>query len=169
MAVKNSTQHSQVIRQIVNIGKRAGFAVYVGKREQPEATEDGTLLRDIASLQTLVPVQSLYDPRQLERIEMIDVVWLSERDSRIKCIFEVENSTGFTSAIVRGSNIEKDTPKFMIVPANREKELQSIQDPLFLTSFRENNWRYTTYENIIRLMGYSSPSISEVERVSKSL
>lgn len=167
--IKNSTQHSEVIRQIINIGKRAGFLVYVGKREQPETTEDGTLLRDIASLQTLVPIQSLYDPRQLERIEMIDVVWLSERNSRIKCIFEVENSTGFTSAIVRGSNIERDMPKFMIIPENREKELQSIRDPLFLDSFHDNNWLYTTYENIGRLTGYSNPSIDEILRVSKSL
>ncbi len=169
ITIKNSTQHSEVIRQIINIGKSAGFSVYVGKREQPETTEDGTLLRDIASLQTLESIHSFYDPRQLERIEMIDVVWLSQQDSRIKCVFEVENSTGFTSAIVRGSNIEKDTPKFMVVPKNREKELQGVQDPLFLTSFRENNWRYTTYENVTRLTGYSTPTINEVERVSTSL
>jgi 16S rRNA G966 N2-methylase RsmD len=169
VAVKNSTQHCEVIRQIVNIGKRAGLVVYVGKREQPDVTEDGTLLRDIASLQTLERVQSLYDPRQLERIEMVDVVWLSQQDTRIKCIFEVENSTGFTSAIVRGSNIERHTPKFMVIPESRERELQSIRDPLFLNSFYENNWRYTMYENIGRLASYSDPSINEVQRVSKSL
>jgi hypothetical protein len=100
---------------------------------------------------------------------MIDVVLLTQQDSRIKCIFEVENSTGFISAIVRGSNIEKDTPKFMVIPENREKELQSIQDPLFLNSFRDNNWRYTTYENIGRLTCYSNPSIDEIVRGSKSL
>ena len=169
VTIKNSTQHSEVIRQIISIGKRVGFLVYVGKREQPETIEAGTPLRDIASLQTLEVVQSLYDPRQLERIEMIDVVWLSKQDSRIKCIFEVENSTGFTSAIVRGSNLEKDTPKFMVIPESREKELQSIRDPLFLNSFRDNNWRHIIYENIGRLTGYSNPSIDEVVRISKSL
>lgn len=169
ITIKNSTQHSEVIRQIISIGKKASVAVYVGKREQPETTEDGTLLRDLASFMTLKSVQSFYDPSQLERIEMIDVVWLSQQDSRISCIFEVENSTSFTSAIIRGSNIEKDIPKFMVIPKSREKELQSIRDPLFLTSFRENNWRYTTYETIGRLVSYSNPSINEVERVSKSL
>ena len=167
--VKNSTQHSKVIRQIINIGKKAGFMVYVGKREQPERDEDGTLLRDAADIQTLESIRSLYDPRQLERIEMIDVAWLSKRDSRIKCIFEVENSTLFAGAIVRGSNVEKDRPKFMVIPKNREEELQNVQDPLFLESFRENNWRYTTYEDIGRLVGYSSPSIDEVLRVSKKI
>ncbi len=169
VTIKNSTQHAEVIRQIVNIGKRAGFFVYVGKREQPETTKDGTLLRDIASLQTLDPIHSFYDPRQVERIEMIDVVWLSRKDSRIKCVFEVENSTGFTSAIIRGSNIEKGKRKFMIIPKKREKELKGVRDPLFLTSFRENNWRYITYEEISRLTGYSAPTIKEIERVSVSL
>lgn len=169
VTIKNSTQHTEVIRQIINIGKRAGFVVYVGKREQPETTEDGTLLRNMADLRSLEAIQQLYEPRQIERIEMIDVVWLSQDDSRIKCIFEVENSTGFTSAIVRGSNIERDTPKFMVIPENREKELLDIKDPLFETSFRENHWRHITYENIRRLSGYSSPSIDEILRVSKCI
>lgn len=169
VTLKNSTLHSEVIRQIIGIGKKAGFVVYVGKREQPEATEDGKLLQDLADLRTLEHVKHLYDPRQVERIEMIDVLWLSERESRIRCVFEVENSTSFTSAIVRGSNMEKGTPKLMVIPESRRKELQSIRDPLFLASFRENSWRYTTYGDISRLMGYSNPSLDEVLRVSKSL
>jgi hypothetical protein len=60
-------------------------------------------------------------------------------------------------------------PKFMIIPENREKELKSIKDPLFLNAFRDNNWLYTTYENIDRLTGYSKPSIDEIMRISKSL
>jgi len=169
VTIKSITQHSEIIRQLISIGKRAGFSVFVGEREQPEVIQNGTTLRDMANLLTLAPLRKLYDPRQIERIEMIDVVWLSHQDNYIECIFEVENSTGFTSAIVRGSNIEKHTPKFMVVPKSREKELRSIRDPLFLTSFRENNWQYTTYENIGRLEGYSSPSIDEVLRGSKSL
>jgi len=169
VTIKNSTQHSEIIRQITKIGKRAGFTVYVGKREQPETCEDGSLLRDIADLQTLESVQHLYDLRQLERIEMIDVVWLSQQNISIECIFEVENSTGFTSAIIRGSNIEKNIPKFMIIPEIREKELQLVCDPLFVTSFRENNWHYITYENVVRLGGYSSPSIDEVTRISEKI
>ena len=169
VTIKNITQHSEIIRQIINIGKRAGFSVFVGKHEQPEVIQNGTALRDMADLLTLAPLRKLYDPCQIERIEMIDVVWLSRQDNHIECIFEVENSTGFTSAIVRGSNIERHTPKFMVVPKSREKELRSIRDPLFLTSFRENNWQYTTYENIGRLEGYSAPSIDEVLRGSKSL
>ena len=153
----------------MNIGKKASYITYVGKREQPETCEDGTLLRDVANLQSLKRFRFLYHPRKIERIEMIDVVWLSESQDNIECVFEVENSTGFTSAIVRGSNIEKDKPKFMIIPVSREKELKSVTDPLFLSSFHENNWRYIIYENITRLMAHSSPSLDELKKISKTL
>lgn len=167
--IKNSTQHSEIIRQILTIGKRIGYVTYVGKREQPEVCEDGTLLRDNADLRSLKRFKFLYHPSQIERIEMIDVVWVSESQDNIECVFEVENSTGFTSAIVRGSNIEKDKAKFMIIPVNREKELQSINDPLFLDSFHENNWHYITYEDIGRFTSYSTPSLDELRTLSKSL
>lgn len=162
ITIKNSTQHSEVIRQIINIGKKASFLTYVGKREQPELCKKGMLLRELANLKTLNSVKPFYNSQQIERIEMIDVLWLSNYDNRIKCMFEVENSTSFTSAIVRGSNVERDIPKFMIIPESRRTELQNIRDPLFLTSFRENNWRYTTYENINRLESYQKPSINEI-------
>lgn len=168
-ALKNSTQHSEVIRQLLAIGKNIGYVTYVGKREQPEMCEDGTLLRDVADLQSLKRFRFLYHPRQIERIEMIDVVWVSESQDNIECVLEVENSTGFTSAIVRGSNIEKDKSKYMVIPSSREKELQNIKDPLFLNSFHENNWRYITYENIGRLVSYSNPSLDDLKKVSKNL
>jgi hypothetical protein len=164
-----STQHTNIIGRIVNVGRKAGYKVFVGKREQPEAYKDGKLLRDVANLQSLELIKHIYNPRQIERIEMIDVLWISEPDIRIQCAFEVENSTGFTSAIVRGSNLEKAIPKFMIIPDDREKELNMIYDPLFLTSFCDNNWRYTTYESITRLEGYSNPSINELIRISRGL
>jgi hypothetical protein len=169
LAIKSSTAHTEVIRQLVVIGIKAGFQVYVGKREQPEATKDGQLLRDIANCRDLSGLGAQFDPRQIDRIEMIDVVWLTTVDSSIACIFEVENSTGFTSAIVRGSNVDKRIEKFMIVPNSRESELKNITDPLFVHSFNDNNWRYSTYEDLNRLVGYSKPSILEVKNISKSL
>jgi 16S rRNA G966 N2-methylase RsmD len=169
ITLRNTTQHSEIIRKILVVGKNIGYVTYVGRREQPEATEDGTLLRDIADLKSLTRFRFLYHPTQIKRIEMIDALWFSNSQDKIECVFEVENSTGFTSAIVRGSNLEKVIPKFMVIPDSREKELQNISDPLFLESFKENNWRYITYENISRLVSYSNPSIDELKRISKDL
>ncbi|HKS26213.1 MAG TPA: DNA methyltransferase [Pyrinomonadaceae bacterium] len=167
--LKNSTEHTEVIRRIANIGKRANSLVYIGKREQPEFYEGGGRLRDLADIQKLEAAGLSYDTKRIERIEMVDVVWLSKNRQAIKCIFEVENSTDFTSAILRGSNIEKEVPKFMAIPARRESELRNMRDPMFLEIFKDNNWQYTTYESINRLTSYSKPSVEEILKVSKSL
>jgi hypothetical protein len=168
-AIKNSTQHTEKIRELIIIGQKANFLTYVGKREQPEITKDNLKLRDISDLRTLEPLAPDYDYRQITRVEMIDALWLSPQTNQIQCIFEVENTTEFTSAIIRGSNIEKDVPKFMVIPNDREKELQRFKDPLFVASFRENNWKYITYSSISRLAGFSQPTLEELLRISKEL
>lgn len=169
LTISDNTEHSEIISQVAHIGKGAGFAVFVGKREQSEVSPNGMLLRNMADFQTLERLRAYYDSRQIERIEMIDTLWLSKRTDRVECVFEVENSTNFISAIVRGSNLEKGIPKFMVVPRYRETELSNISDPLFLTSFRDSNWCYTTYEDIHRLYGYSKPSVYEMMKISKCL
>ncbi len=168
-AIQNSTQHTEKIRELIIIGQKADFLTYVGKREQPEITKDNVKLRDISDLKTLESLSPDYDYRQITRVEMIDTIWLSSQTNQIQCVFEVENTTEFTSAIIRGSNIEKDIPKFMVIPNEREKELQKFKDPLFVASFRENNWKYITYTSISRLAGFSQPTLEELLRISKEL
>ena len=99
---------------------------------------------------------------------MIDMVWLSNK-SDIVCVFEVENSTGFMSAMQRASNIEAKTPKFMVIPDSREKELKEISDPLFISSFKKHNWSYITYSLIRKLVEYSKPSLGDLNKIAKRL
>lgn len=169
VVLRSSTKHSEVIRQIAQIGKKAAFQVYVGRREQPELTEDGRTLREVASVRSLRSIKASYSIEQIARIEMVDSVWLTSDGTKIACIFEVENSTDFTAAIVRASNVEAEILKFMVIPPEREDELLAMHDPLFVDSFRNNNWRYITYESIARLAGFSSPSIDEFERLTRTL
>ena len=122
---------------------------FVGKREQPESISNGQQLKDIADYTDLKVLKEKYDNTKLDRISMIDCLYIS--DSSIKSIFEVENSTNFSSAIIRASNVEVEIPKFMIVPDNRENELCSFSDPMFKREFVNNSWRYLTYSEIRRL------------------
>lgn len=69
-----------------------------------------------------------YEKERIDRINMIDEIWIE--DKKIKCIFEVENSTNFTMALQRASNLSKDLPKFMVIPDKRESELKTISDPI---------------------------------------
>jgi len=159
--LRESTEHTEVIRKIVSIGKRGKFKTYVGKREQPEFTENGDRLRDLADMTDLTELLPRYATGQIIRVEMIDAVWVSSK--KIAGVFEVENSTDFTSAIVRGSNIEKVVPKYMIVPDSRVQELKRLKDPLFLESFRDNNWKFLTYTEVERLFRHAKPSISDLD------
>ncbi len=165
----SSTEHTRVIAQIVSIGKKSGARVYVGKREQPERLESGSRLSDSADFTNLQSLGARYEAQQIERVEMIDAVWLDTDGSKIECVFEVENTTKFMSAIQRASNIEKEIPKFMAIPAPREAELIGETDPLFRESFAANHWRYILYNSLAKLVSYSSPSVAELMKVSKVL
>jgi len=167
--IVSATKHTEVIRQIVSIGRKTGAVTYVGKREQPESYQQGATLADLADLRELSSLSSKYNAQQIERIEMIDALWLNKSGDAVETVFEVENSTGFMSAIQRASNLERAIPKFMIIPERRLAELLGTSDPLFKTSFAENHWRYAPYDSIARLTTYSHPSIDEVNRISMNL
>jgi DNA modification methylase len=161
------TQHSNIISKICKIGKRSGYKVFVGKREQPESIDNGQHLRDIADYTQLSMLSSVYGEMRIDRISMIDCLFL-ETDS-IKAIFEVENSTNFSSAIIRASNTSSDIPKYMIIPDSRQEELSRFADPLFRKDFAENNWKYITYTDIERVSTMRTQTISDVENVAHTI
>jgi 16S rRNA G966 N2-methylase RsmD len=165
--IEDVTEHTRIIELITKIGKKIGLLIYIGKREQPEFCESGVRLRDIATLNSLASVEDISNKFQKERVEMIDTVWVVK--NKINCVFEVENSTNFSSAIIRGSNIDKSIHKFMIIPIERELELKNYKDPLFVASFVENNWKYMTYTDIERFSKFATPSLSELVAISKEL
>jgi hypothetical protein len=142
---------------------------YVGRREQPERTSSGPYLRDLASLTSLGGLRKSIKQGSVDRLEMVDVVFLKPDQPELVCLWEVENSTDFNSAIYRGSNAPASVPKFMVIPEGREAELLKCLDPLFLESFAANGWRYLTYGDVEKLAGFSAPSLDEILGVSKAL
>lgn len=166
--IQAATEHTKVIAGISDVGVKAGYRIHVGKREQPEVLSEGVLLRSKNTVESLSSLSSSYDDEEIGRIEMIDSIWL-EGTNDIACIFEVENTTGFMSAIQRGSNINARIPKFMVIPDAREDELKGTTDPLFVESFVSHNWRYLTYSDVDRLIGYANVSLQELARTSKPL
>lgn len=163
-----STKHTNVIQQLALIGKKSGALTYIGKREQSELCSNGALLRDTADLTSLSQLAA-YNDKQLLRIEMIDLIWLSQDGQEIQCVFEVENSTKFMAAIQRASNLPHQIPKFMVIPDSRKTELLNTRDPLFVSSFHDNNWRFLTYVDAERLVSYSKPSVSELLKTAQTI
>ena len=162
-----ATVHSKLIEQLATIGKRAKYLVSIGKREQPELGDVSKILRELSDTAAEALLRQQYNPVQLSRIQMVDVLWTTP--AAVRAVFEVENTTGFSSAIIRASNLQPEIPKFMVIPDARETELLALRDPLFVSAFAQNNWRYVTYSSIERLQRFSSPSIEEVTAVSKTI
>ena len=166
--ISKITEHTSFLTKLSIIGKKANNNIFIGKREQSEITANGEKLNFYSSIENLETICPQYSRQQINRIEMIDQIWFSKKN-KIICIFEVENSTGFTAAIQRASNIETEIPKFMVIPNYREKELLSIKDPLFIETFKNYTWKYICYDEINRLLEFFKPSVSDLNKLGKGL
>lgn len=166
-SIKN---HSEIIGKMAIIGKRIDdMIVFIGKREQPEICDFGVRLRSYADIIALDQLDHRYNPEKISRIEMIDLLWISKTNKSISCVFEVENTTDFTSAIQRASNIEVGIPKIMIIPDEREDELNGICDNMFKSQFMYYNWRYITYRDVDQFIVNSQPSVESLLEYGKTL
>jgi hypothetical protein len=149
------TKHTELILALCKIGQRLSYSVFVGKREQPEKIGNGTTLREACDLVVLDLLKGKYEDIRIERISMIDCLYIKDAD--IQFVFEVENSTNFSSALIRASNISREIPKFMIIPDTRENELRQFSDPMFKKAFTDYNWKFIVYSDFIRVSTIRSP------------
>lgn len=141
------TKHTEVIANLAEVGRKLGYEIYIGKREQPEPFKGKRLgaLADFSNLDFLAE-----DSYVRARLEMIDLLWIS--GDEIVAAIEVENSTNFTSGIQRASNLNLAIPKYMIMPDYRLNEFLRIRDLLFVENFRKYNWKYLSYTDVERLI-----------------
>ncbi|MGB0879118.1 MAG: DNA methyltransferase [Polaribacter sp.] len=157
------TKHTELIFKLIDIGKKLKYKSFVGKREQPEPIKNKRLsdFCDYMQLKNMIK-----DATVRKRVEMIDLIWL--KNEKIKIIFEVENSTNFTSGIQRGSNLPNDVLKIMVIPNHREHELNRISDPLFIESFKKHNWNYLLYSDVDKIL-QSKASMETIHIFTKEL
>ena len=157
--------HTSTLNSLMKIGRKLGFEIFIGKREQPE-------LLDEKSLGELIDYRNLdflnLDPNASNRVEMVDMIWLKNK-TEIAFILEVENSTKFTSGIQRGSNLDLSIPKLMVIPDKREKEFKSIRDPFFVDGFIHHNWSYLFYSDVEKLAQTTKITIDMLSKFQKFL
>lgn len=125
------TQHNQIIQMLVELGKKAGYEVYA---DLPEWRRELNL-----------PLSR----EKIERIKEIDALWL--KNGEVAYEFEVENTTGISDAIIRGSNIPSTTIKrFIIIPEERQKLLiMKIAEPILRESIEQYKWNFIFYDTFI--------------------
>ena len=80
----------------------------------------------------------------MKTVEMIDLLWI--KGNKVVAAFEVESTTTMTSGLVRGSNLSPDVPKYMIIPQEREEQLQrKMKSPMFAEP-QLDQWRILYFD-----------------------
>jgi DNA modification methylase len=128
MRVRQS-QHNQIIGWLAEIGKKIGFDVYADLPEYRGKKFDLPLSKD-----------------KIDRIREIDALWL--KDNEVVYEFEVENSTGISDAIIRGSNLPSTSIKrYVVIPEERKNLLMmKIAEPILKENIEHYNWNFIFYD-----------------------
>lgn len=125
---QRESEHNSIVEMLAILGKKSGLEVYAdieGWRRLPKF--------DLPS-------------ENLERIKEIDVVWYDNGDMTHE--FEVENTTGITEAIVRGSNIPStETKRYIVIPEERQDFFyRKISEPMLKEKIEEYSWQFIFYD-----------------------
>lgn len=138
-------EHIKIIYYLAIIGRKLGYDVWIGLKEQDEICDKEKLYDLITNKD---PVFRFIPTTNLDRVKQIDVLWHDE--GRVKYEFEVENTTAITEAIVRGSNIPHDTiRRVIVIPEEREKMLfKKMKEPLLNESLNKDKWRFLFYKDV---------------------
>jgi DNA modification methylase len=126
------SQHDQIIKWLAEIGNKTGFEVYADVPEYRGTKLDLPLPKD-----------------KIDRIRQIDAVWL--KNNEIFYEFEVENSTGISDTIIRGSNIPSTNVKrFIVIPEERKNLLMmKVAEPILKENIEVYKWNFIFYDTFI--------------------
>jgi ribosomal protein S27E len=144
---KREQEHSRMMVYLAELGKKMGFDVWIGTREQGETLEKKRL-----SSWATVERLSLIDtsPNLIDQyLKNIDVLWLL--NGKIVYSFEVEFTTAITEAFNRCSNIPEThrTTKFIVIPEERESLLfRKINSELLKERVVRGNWNFIYFGDL---------------------
>ena len=145
---QRESEHSLMIGRLVEIGKKEGYEIWVGLKEQGDLYE-GKPLSNLGIIQNLGSLSLARD--KLGFIENIDLLWLKK--DKIEYAFEVENTTAITEAINRCSNIssEHQTTKCIVIPDERRALLyKKVNSELLKERVSKEGWQFIYYTDVER-------------------
>ncbi|MBI4837580.1 MAG: hypothetical protein HY806_00175 [Nitrospirae bacterium] len=139
------SQHSEMIAILAAIGKKQGYDIWVGRREQQE--KDHSIISQGKKLSEYMTFKHLKvdNAENKEVVENIDLLWI--KGTEITAVFEVESTTSMMSALMRGSNVDSTVDKFMVLPEERETQFNNkMTSPLFREHFENENWKIIFFD-----------------------
>jgi len=127
---RREREHDSIAEMLALIGKKAGFEVHA---DLPEWEKD-----------TFPQVP----PDNVKHVKDIDVIWFTK--DKVTYEFEVENTTGIWSAIIRGSYIPNGKVKrFIVIPEERQETFNNkISVPALRERVQKENWGYILYDKL---------------------
>ena len=138
-------QHSEIIATLASIGKKQGFDIWIGRREQHE--KDYSIVSQGKKLSEYMTLKhfKVDNAANQDVIENIDLLWI--KGNKIATVFEIESTTSMMSAIMRGSNVDASVDKFMVLPEEREAQFNNkMTSPLFREHFENENWKIIFFD-----------------------
>jgi len=123
-------EHDKIVESLAQIGEKAGLNVHA---DLPIWRKDS------------FPRVSA---ENLSGVKEIDVVWFTKDE--ITHEFEVENTTGIWSAIIRGSNIpDGKVKRFIVIPEERQETFnKKISVPALKERMQKENWNFILYDRL---------------------
>lgn len=133
-------EHAKMIHLLCRLGVRLGFSVFSG---HPSTAFEDTKVSDLKGYRDIAALEDIL-PENLKKIRGADVIW--HKGGRITSMFEVENTTGITDALVRGGNIPYPVKRYIVLPEERDALLQSrMREPMLATQFSKGAWQVIYY------------------------
>jgi DNA modification methylase len=125
---ERESQHNEVITWLVELGKKVGYDIHA----------------DILGYRRTSAVANTIDQ---SRAKEIDTLWLS--DDKVVWSFEVENTTGITEGVVRGSNLTGSVNRVIVLPDERKVLLaRKAKEPLIAEAAEAMNWGVVFYDKL---------------------
>jgi len=142
-------EHDIIVKNLAELGKHQGYEVH--------ADIDGYR-------QASFPFQAINQ----NRLKKIDVIFYSKNDAN--AIFEVENTTGISEAIIRGSNIpNQNLLRVIVIPDERKHFLKSrLREPILKEEIAKYNWYMITYDELSDFLN-EKPSKQTIEALANRL
>lgn len=136
-------EHSKMIHLLCRVGAKLGFSVFSG---HPSAVFENARVSDVKGYQEIVSPHGI-SLENLKKVKEIDVVW--HKEGRIAYVFEVENTTGITEALVRGANIPYAVKRYIVIPEERDTLLQArMKEPMLASQFGDGGWQVIYYGRV---------------------
>ena len=152
-------EHTTILALLAEIGKKQNFNIYIGKNEQSHRIDTlyvkKHVLKEYIDYPNLIHV---LNAQNIDIVSDIDMLWI--KDDSIRFAFEVESTTSMTSALQRGSNIDKTVPKVMLFPHARFRQFErKMKSPLFSESFENDNWKFILFKELYNAWNNSKSNV----------